>query len=335
MRHTRNAFTLVELLVVMAIIGMLVALLLPAVQAARESARLMSCANHLKQIGLALHQHHNARQYLPAAYISTPGGANGTPDANSNDAGPGWTALFQILPYIEGNTVQQSFNTSVPCWDPSNAAAAKTVITDYLCPTVSDPSTTYNVASGCTPRGGTPQVFARANYVLNAGRADVWGQPFVDPSSIADGPFFKNSRIRFKDIQDGLSQTVFVGEQTPFHTDSTWVGIVPSSKTCLGPQFLPLDADALGGDSDAPQINVHSGPGYDESGHFESPPIIHPPNSNLGFVDEMYSEHANGCNVLFGDGSVRFIVDTISQLTWSQMSTRAGGEVIDGAALGD
>jgi prepilin-type processing-associated H-X9-DG protein len=298
----------------MTIIGLLVGLLLPAVQAARESARRMDCSNRLRQVGLAMHQHHNARQYLPASYLVTPGGAMGPADA-SGDAGPGWTALFQVLPYLEGNNVQSQFNQKVPCWDPTNANAAKTVVKEFLCPTVSDPSTTYAVLNG---GGSTLATFARSNYVLSAGRVDVWDDPRSDLSGVADGVFFRNSRIRFRDITDGLSQTVFAGEQTPLHSDSTWVGIVPGATTCPTPQFAYAGCDGA-----APQINVHSGPGINEF-----PPVIHPPNSNFGYVDEMYSEHPAGANVLYGDGSVHFIAETISQLTWSYMATRAGAEVI-------
>src|SRR5438132_11181497 len=108
-RTIRPAFTLIELLVVITIIGVLVALLLPAIQAARESARRMQCSSNLKQIGLAMHNHETALHALPPAYLAKPGGAMGPLDANG-DAGPGWTGLFQTLPYIEEATTQKKFN---------------------------------------------------------------------------------------------------------------------------------------------------------------------------------------------------------------------------------
>jgi prepilin-type N-terminal cleavage/methylation domain-containing protein/prepilin-type processing-associated H-X9-DG protein len=312
-RDRAGGFTLVELLVVISIIGILIGMLLPAVQSAREAARRMTCQAHLKQIGLAMLNHENARGFFPSSYMSTPGGVMGQASVDG-DAGPGWTCLFQILPYIEEASLQKQFNQNVPSWDPTNATLAQTSIPIYLCPSVSDLSTTYTVKDGS---GNALAVFARAHYVASAGQYDVWDDPAPNLTGLANGPFFRNSQIRVVDIPDGLSKTVFMGEQTPMHSDSTWVGIVPNSKTCPTPEFAYAGCDEA-----APQINVHSGPGLNET-----PPVIHPPDNSVGYVDEMYSEHAGGCNVSMGDGSVHFITDTINQLVWLAMATRNGGEV--------
>jgi prepilin-type N-terminal cleavage/methylation domain-containing protein/prepilin-type processing-associated H-X9-DG protein len=311
---SRRAFTLVELLVVIAIIGLLVGLLLPAIQAARESARRTQCTNNLRQIGLALHHFHDARSSFPAAYLSTPGGAMGPADPASGDAGPGWTLFVQILPYMENSSLQQSLNLKLPAWSPANARAAATVVSEFLCPSVPDDGPTYEVKDS---GGKVLAVFARAHYVASAGRVDPWNTP-GDLTAIADGVFFRNSRVRIKDITDGTSKTAFIGEQTSSHSNSTWVGIVPGSLTCPTPRYAYAGCDLA-----APQINVHSGPGINEN-----PPIVHPPNSTSGYVDEMFSQHAGGCNVLFGDSSVRFIPETINPLLWAAMATRAGGETI-------
>jgi prepilin-type N-terminal cleavage/methylation domain-containing protein/prepilin-type processing-associated H-X9-DG protein len=318
----RRAFTLVELLVVIAIIGILIALLLPAIQAARESARRAQCSSNLHQVGVAMQNHESALHVFPPAYIVTPGGAMGAIDANG-DAGPGWTGLFQLLPYIEGATAQKLFNRSLPCWEPSNFAAAKQVVSIYRCPSVPDPSLTYLIKDSMgNPIRFDEQTaeFSRSNYVLCAGRDDApWSDPRPDLSGIADGVFFRNSHVRIKDIIDGTSHTMFASEQTPTHSDSTWVGIVAGAATCPTPRY-PL----AGCDVAAPQINYHSGPG---SG--ENPPTIKPPNDPFpGFVDETHSDHPGGCNVLLGDGSVRWVSDLVNQLVWEAMATRAGRETV-------
>ena len=319
----RRGFTLVELLVVIAIIGILIALLLPAIQAAREAARRSQCSSNLRQIGIAMQNHESALHVFPPAYIVTPGGAMGMVDENG-DAGPGWTGLFQLLPYIEGSTAQKLFNRSIPSWDPSNAVPAKQVVTVYRCPSVPDPSLTYiikdSMGNPLMPNGSQIE-FSRANYVLCAGRDDApWSDPRPDLSGVADGVFFRNSRIRIKDIPDGTSHTMFAAEQTPTHSDSTWVGIVPGAATCPTPRYQLAGCDVA-----APQINYHSGPG---SG--ENPPIIKPPNDPFpGYVDETHSDHPGGCNVLLGDGSVRWVSDLVNQLFWEAMATRAGRETVD------
>jgi prepilin-type processing-associated H-X9-DG protein len=184
---------------------------------------------------------------------------------------------------------------------------------------VADDSRTYLVKN---PMGATLAELARAHYVFSSGQAEVWDEPQTDLRSLADGVFFRNSRIRVKDITDGTSNTVFAGEQTPFHSDSTWVGIVPGAQTC--PNYANFSS-GIPCDGAAPQINVHSGPGAPDEGLI----IIHPPNSPIGFVDEMFSEHPGGANVLFGDGSVQFISELINQQLWAAMASRAGNEALE------
>jgi prepilin-type N-terminal cleavage/methylation domain-containing protein/prepilin-type processing-associated H-X9-DG protein len=314
----RKAFTLVELLVVIAIVGVLVALLLPAIQAARESARRSECANHLRQVGIGLHSFHDARGYFPSAYLSQPGGAMGDAD-EAGDAGPGWTCLFQLLPYVEGANTRERFTLTEPCWAPINSQAGLAVVTTYLCPSAVNASSHYTAKDGL---GNALAELSRAHFVFSAGRAEVWEEPSQDLRKLADGVFFRNSRIRIKDIPDGTSHTVFAGEQTPFHSDSTWVGIVPGSQTC--PNYANF-SPGIPCDAAAPQINVHSGPGGADEGLV----IIHPPNSPLGFVDEMVSQHPGGANVLFGDGDVQFISELINPQVWAAMATRAGNETIE------
>jgi prepilin-type N-terminal cleavage/methylation domain-containing protein/prepilin-type processing-associated H-X9-DG protein len=334
MQRIRRGFTLVELLVVIAIIGVLVAVLLPAIQAARESARRSQCSNNLRQVGLAMISFHDAKGQFPSAYQSQPGGDMGPAFAETGDAGPGWTCLFQVLPYLEGSTSAEQFNLKLPSWHPANAQAALQVIPTYLCPSVSDQTPTYEVRNEA---GDRLAEFSRANYVANAGHFAVWEKPLQNLTVEANGVMFRNSKLRIKDIADGTSNTVFMGEQTPFHSDSTWVGIVPGSVTCPTEAFPEAHCEPA-----APQINVHSGPdtfhehghedgeGEEEAEDHDHGPVAHPPNDPHGYVDEMYAEHQGGCNVLFGDGSVRFISEEIDPMIWAALSSRAGGEIIDG-----
>jgi prepilin-type N-terminal cleavage/methylation domain-containing protein/prepilin-type processing-associated H-X9-DG protein len=316
--NMRRGFTLVELLVVIAIIGVLIALLLPAVQNAREAARRTECENHEKQIGLAMHGFHDAHRSFPSAFISQPGGAMGAANAETGDAGPGWTCFFQILPFLEETATQKIFDSTLPSWHAQNAVAAKSLVSIYRCPAVGDDSTTYKVVDG---GGGALAVFSRSHYVACAGQHDTW----VDPdgtlaAKFADGVLFRNSRIRMKDITDGVSHTMMVAEQTPSHSDSTWVGIVPGAATCPTPRYSLAGCDAA-----APQVNYHSGPGLSET-----PPSIKPPNDNFpGYVDETHSEHPGGCNVLVCDGSVHWVSDLVNPIVWAAMATRAGGEMAE------
>jgi prepilin-type N-terminal cleavage/methylation domain-containing protein/prepilin-type processing-associated H-X9-DG protein len=317
---SRRGFTLIELLVVIAIIAVLIALLLPAVQQAREAARRAHCKNNMKQIGLALHNYHDTHRVFPPSYLVQPNvdPVMGTPNANG-DNGPGWTILTMLLPQIEQTSVYNSFNINLPAWHANNAAPAKTLITTYRCPSDPSPTNVYNVVDGCAAGANTLATFSLSNYVANAGQREVWSDP-GELSGLANGPFYRNSRTSMRDVTDGLSNTVFFGEQTTFHTiGATWVGIVPDSQTCPTTRF-----SYAGSDEAAPQINVHSGPG----GPFEIPPVIHQPNSNLGLVDEMYSMHSDGCNVLLGDGSVRYASKNMDAVVWSYLATQAGGEVI-------
>ena len=319
MNHPKrlSGFTLVELLVVIAIIGILIALLLPAVQAAREAARRAQCMNNLKQIGLAFHTYHNSENVFPPAYLSHPGGGGvyGSPHSSTRDAGPGWAWGALLLSYMEQQTVADQIRWDLNCWDNLNEDIVTEELPVYICPSASGAEGPMNVSSS----SNTLATFGRSCYVANAGNEEPWYHA-VDTytSDQADGPLFRNGKIRVRDISDGLSKTVFVGEHHPILSSKTWVGVVPGATVC------PTERFAFGScEPAATLVGAHSGPSS-----AEHPPVIHPPNSPLAHACGMFSEHPGGCNVLLGDGSVDFISDLIHQPTWAALCTRAEGDTV-------
>jgi prepilin-type N-terminal cleavage/methylation domain-containing protein/prepilin-type processing-associated H-X9-DG protein len=321
MRRTERGFTLIELLVVIAIIAVLIALLLPAVQAAREAARRIHCNNNLKQLGLGFHHYHDTFGQYPSGYLTLIGGnaVHGPPDPDTRDTGPGWAWGTQLLPSLEQGPLYASLNVALPCWRPENTTGVRTTLGTFLCPSVSESSKVYDVQN---VNGDRMAAFARSHYVANAGRLEPWGYTIDDWSSYADGPIYRNSRTSAATVTDGLSNTVFLGEHTAILSDKTWVGVVAGAATCPTPRFAFSTCDFP-----ATQVLIHSGP---EPG--EHPPVIHPPNARSCHVCQMYAEHPGGGNVLLGDGSVRFIKESINQLTWAALASIRGGEVINGDA---
>jgi len=345
-RQLSRGFTLIELLVVIAIIAILVSLLLPAVQQAREAARTTQCRNNLKQIGLALHNYHDAHRTFPPAYVGSPvvsGTAFGVtfPDDNLNGpSGLGWGAL--ILPFIEQSVLYQQLDSSVPLWAPQQAAAIRTKVNAFLCPSATGGDngfelrryTTGSNESPGDPLPYSPGIFlSHSHYVTMAGTQGPWARPtaysadfsVAEPvsgggSATINGAFFRNSRIRISDVTDGTSNTVFAGEHTSRLSDKTWVGAVPYSVTCRKVNGVVTD-DC---DSAGALLQGHSGPDL----HDLPQVIIHQPNHPARHSDQLESDHSGGCNCLLGDGSVRFVSQYLDGFVWAGLCTRAGGEVL-------
>jgi prepilin-type N-terminal cleavage/methylation domain-containing protein/prepilin-type processing-associated H-X9-DG protein len=352
MRRTdalRRAFTLIELLVVIAIIGVLVGLLLPAVQKARESANRAECQDHLKQLGLALHHYANVNKAFPPAYLRKSEKHSGTaygvsyPDEGGNGL-PGWAWGTLILPYLEQDNLYRSLRLDLPCWAPENAPYVNTKLAVFLCPSATGgsdgfPLQRYTSGTSDDPHDPVPFspsiVFAHSHYVTNAGQNGPWNrspayaydytipEPVGTELAPVNGPFCRNSRTRPTDVTDGLSQTVFLGECSAVLTNKTWVGVVPWS--CTPQQDPPL---GLGGpNSGGCLVGAHSGPDVHDHPNI----IIHTPNNPFGHTDQLYAQHAApGCNVLFGDGSVRFVSTFIDPNTWWALSTMNGRDVPQG-----
>jgi len=291
--------TLVELLVVIAIIGILVALLLPAIQAAREAARRAQCQNNVRQIGLALHEHHAAFGYLPSGWVA------------DNPAGhPGWAWATLILPYLEqGNLLPDERPPGRAVGHPANRRLRETPVPTYLCP--SDPSPQVftlhergphrapgpNVAASAAQHAERnanrgPPMFrvARANYT------GVFGILVIEQTpSAGDGTFFHNSQVRFADVRDGLSNTLIVGERSSRLDSPTWVASVPGAHRAMA---------RVVGRSDRV------------------------PNDVLGDFSDFSSHHVFGANFLLGDGAVKMISDEVDPVVYHAWATRAGGEPV-------
>lgn len=286
-----RAFTLVELLVVIAIIGVLVGLLLPAVQAAREAARRMQCSNNFKQLGLAVHNYESANGRLPSGWVSK------TP---SGDPGWGWSAA--LLPFMEGSTIYNQIDSRLPIAHASHSSLLTVSLPTFICP--SDPlnkifQISEDPGAGHTHSGPVNiddeanKLFpiAKSNYVGMFGTFELEDAPFA-----GDGTFFGNSRVKFRDIRDGLSNTLIVGERDGRLGGSVWHGFISAANE---------PAARVVGVAD------------------------HAPNHPGGHFEDFRSYHTGGVNFLRADGSVRMYSQTMDNLVYQGMSTISGGEVFN------
>ena len=341
----QRGFTLVELLVVIAIIGVLIGLLLPAVQSVRSAAARSQCTNNLKQIGLALMSYHDANSWFPPGYIDgNPAGPN-TPDM---DVGPGWGWAAMILPYLEQNNVYAQINFNVGVATGVNAQISQQPLTIYQCP--ADPNQqAFSVYTGNNFSGPVGPV-AHGNYIgcngweecFNNAGGDAQGQG-SDGETVGgygqsgNGLFYRNSHYNMLSIVDGTSNTIIVGERSSNHSPSTWTGAVTGGRvpawmatTPFTPPYTPPSAAPTG-----PNGSAYDNADYDEAlvlGHGNE---THLPSADTPFYDPdtFYSMHTpRGANFLFGDGSVHFLSSSIDPATYQFLTTIAGGEVLPAPA---
>ncbi len=296
--RSRRAFTLVELLVILAIIGILISLLLPAVQAARMASRRTQCANNLKQIGLALNTYHDTQSLLPPGYLTnlSPAGV---------ETGPGWGWCAMILPQLEQTAIWSTLNMSLPIESPSNVTC-QTNIPTLLCPAneILYPAWPAEVRDA---NGNPTRLICKVSFAPYVGMMGP-----SDAGPIWDGLFFRNSRVRFSDIIDGTSQTLAVGERAYVLGEATWVGAV------TGASLFP-DPDE--GEISLPNPKPSSGMilGYAGAAGPGSP------NSE---IDQFYSLHGAGVNFLFADGHVEFLPTSLDGGVYQALATRAGAEPV-------
>jgi prepilin-type N-terminal cleavage/methylation domain-containing protein/prepilin-type processing-associated H-X9-DG protein len=330
MMFLRRAFTLVELLVVIAIIGILIALLLPAVQAAREAARRAQCTNGLKQLGLAMHNYTSALQAFPIGVVGWPI----APAAGSLPAGmPGHTALALLLPYHEQANVLAQYHFNVRNVDPSNRTATQSSISVYQCP--SDDSSgrgAYN--------GSFQTTFSRSNLVVcfgsstylkaSAGKNITVVTDRTGVNLDTDGAFRIDGCRKFSDFTDGTSNTAVAsevlsgkddrieGSDTQWDVRGLWAfHMIGASSYTHRNSPNSAAGDALFYSSQANCVTMVNGPCDNSAGtNWEA---LHA---------GARSRHPGGVNVLFGDGHVAFVSDTISLQTWQWL-----GAINDGNAI--
>lgn len=328
----RRGFTLVELLVVVAIIGTLVALLLPAVQSARETARRASCVNRLKQLGIAAQNHLAAKRVLPAGAVARPRpGAPGTPWTFYR-----WSALASLTPYLENSVIRDALDLDQPLYDSSfgvsadNREAVRIIVPDFLCPSDN--------------QSRVAEAFGPTNYAVCTGRGE--GDPAIDGDSgsplSTEGLFGVNSATRPAEVVDGLSKTAMAGESvlgqprtgSPHdpQTEYQFITAAPlRESTCSASQSWnftdPRGFSWANGEFRCTLYNHHTTPNSSEADCMGvriggSVEVLFTP---YGWRAAR-SRHPGGANLLLADGGVRFTADAVDPVAWRALSTIAGGE---------
>jgi prepilin-type N-terminal cleavage/methylation domain-containing protein len=294
--HSRNrvaGFTLVELLVVIAIIGILVALLLPAVQAAREAARRTQCSNNLKQVGLALHSFHDTYKFLPAGAIdtnATPNNAAAQQWSIPNSVEHGWVVF--LLPKLEQQNLYDLYRFDKDWREPENQQARETRLEVLQCPSA--------------PGANRVHQFTWNNMTVRAAPSDYGVNNRINPALGPLGLFDPESQARpngimrvnllqaFSDIIDGTSNTMWICED--------------AGRPRLFQKKGTSSSNNVSGAGWADRDNEYITHGYTNDGLTTPGPCpINCTNNN-----EIYAFHPGGAMCLLGDGSVRFIAETVS-----------------------
>jgi prepilin-type N-terminal cleavage/methylation domain-containing protein/prepilin-type processing-associated H-X9-DG protein len=320
--YTKRGYSLLELLVAVAIIGILAALVLSGVQVAREASRRLACQNNLKQIGLAIANYESAHGCYPF-------GVGG--------AGPArwltrWSAHSQLLPFLEQSALFHGINFSFAPWghddqySPPNLTALRTKVAGFLCPSDTDSITElYGLAHN--------------NYRASAG-TQMWNLTAHSPNSTGrnDGAYWYQSRTAPRDIHDGLAATAAFSERclgdsgNPHLRRDYYYWDDPSAAVCSRSDPNTTPRYAFGEIEWSGQRWADGNMLYTRYQHTLTP---NRPSCNFGDDDwtglvvvTATSMHNGGVNTLSCDGSVRFIQDSINEAVWRGMATLAGGEVI-------
>lgn len=360
----RSGFTLIELLVVIAIIAILVSLLLPAVQQAREAARRSQCNNNLKQIGLAIHNFHDAQGYIPGLAICGTG---------PEDTNPGmqniWNAFrhlppsIWLLPYVDQANVWNQFNIHLTGTDnvtpgtpggPTNFALTSKLLPVFLCPSMPEPINpcfpgyaSYGWCRGNFEVHSPPQAgdnggsssysYSKADGVFNTSFDNgftVAQAPALVAKHTADPTWWEEQskfKCRFRDITDGLSNTIAAGElhhilQGYLAPKINNVAVSPPVASTGFTAWGADDGDYFNEGTTNVKMNTVSGPYYARSmvGNVSALQDV----AQNGPMYSFRSVHAGGCNFLLSDGAVRFINQSINMSTYKALGSKNGNEVV-------
>jgi prepilin-type N-terminal cleavage/methylation domain-containing protein/prepilin-type processing-associated H-X9-DG protein len=335
----RSAFTLVELLCVIAVIGILIALLLPAVQAAREGARRRNCANNLSQIGMALANYESARGALPPGTIDETGPIYSVPQGHHM----GWMA--QILPFLEHRSLHSLIDFSQSVYAKKNALARIQPIVLFTCPSYCAPLTGV---------GGNQS----ASLSCYAGCHNDRETPIDEDN---DGVLYLNSHVRYDEVTDGLSHTIFAGEKLGGQWDLGWMSGTRATlrNTGIAIGKTPWDStNPFGSDGSSPPGWADSLPPPQPAGPTLGPmmpmpvpvtpaqavtlkeaeiaaeqpakPVVLPTSADDLKVGGFGSVHGTSTNFLFGDGAVRPIENDIDLELFARLGSRNDGKLLEG-----
>jgi prepilin-type N-terminal cleavage/methylation domain-containing protein len=301
-RRPARGFTLIELLVVIAIIAILIALLLPAVQQAREAARRTQCRNNLKQLALAQHNYHDIYdQFTPGALFFTD--ASGTTGGNTSEAGWGWIPV--LLPQIDQGPLFNRLGVTSRSLEQVLTTVAdrpllQITIPGTVCPSDTAPATNsirpyYNTKYGGSGAYVTTGFYAAtASYVANHGTNIVTLYPYLSQNLDPYGMFWSASKTKMRDITDGTTNTIMLGERAWPNGSAVWAGPRNingsgrwATRQCLGLSFTKQNV-----------VSITPNPTTD---------------GDYGLTDGAYSSlHVGGAHYALADGSVRFISDSIN-----------------------